>query len=181
MTAVYVGALTIGGAVPGAGVAASAGADGIEAAFPDLAGRLAALQAQLVALATMPPLPSFADMLAQSVALTASIQLALATPGLPPPPSIASSIAALAALVTSLTTMTASLHGKLGIIIDFQTLLAAAGVHVVAYDGAIGSLGTQVQAAVAGPIPSGHANAIALITTDAATWSAMAHVFKVTP
>lgn len=181
MSAVYVGSMTIGAAVPAAGAAATAGADGINAAFPDIAGRLTALAEQIAALATMPPLPSFADMLTQAVALQASIALAIATPGLPPPPSIATAIAALAALVTSLEAMTVALEVKLDAIVTFQGLLTTAGVHVVAFDGPIAQLGTEVSGALASPIPSGNAHALVLATTSGAAWSAMTQVFRVNP
>lgn len=181
MTAVYVGSLTIGAAVPGAATSAQAGFDGIDAAFPDLQARVDALVAEVAALATMPPLPSFADMLARAVELQASITLAMATPGLPPPPSIAGAIAALNALLADLTAMSVDLNAKLDGIVAFQTLLAGAGVHVIATDGALSGIGADIQGCVNTSVGSGHANAIALITTDALTWSKMSAVFKVTP
>jgi hypothetical protein len=181
MTATYVGSLDIGASIPAATAAATAGAGGINAAFPDVAARLAALEAEIVALGVMPSLPSFADMLARANALLASITLAMATPGLPPPPSIASAIAALTALVGDLTTMTATLNTQLSVIVAFQALLAAAGIEVIAYDGAVGSFGSEVSAALLAHIPTGHCNALTLATADGATWTAMSTVFKVTP
>lgn len=181
MTAVYVGALTIGAAVPAAGVAATAGSAGIAAALPDLEGRIAQLQAAVAGLSVPLP-PNLADMAARATFNLGAVQLALATPGLPLSlPDLTAAAVALLALVDALLGTVTDLGVKLALIADFQTLLATAGVHVVAYDGAIGSLGTELQAAVAGPIPSGHANALALVTTSGATWSAMAQVFKVTP
>lgn len=179
MTVAYLGSMNLAAALPAADVAAAAGVDGIGAAFPDLAGRLTALHAQIVALATMPPLPSFDDMFTQANDLVASISLAINTPGLPPPPSIATTIAALQAFVVELEAMVTALHAHMQIIVGFQTLLGTAGVHVLAFDGAIGALGSELQAAIAGPIPSGHANAIALVTTSGATWTAMSQIFKV--
>lgn len=182
MTATYVGSLALSAALPGASAAALAGSTSIASAFPDVAGRLAALQAQVLALATLPPLPSFEDMAARAVELQVSIALAMATPGLPPPPSLATAIAALAALVADLTSLTATLNVSAGLIADFRTALAAAGVHVVAYDGDLSTLGSQLQAAVnAHTAGTGHANALALVTTDADTWGAMQLVFKVSP
>lgn len=180
MTATYVGALSIGTALPGATVAAQAGAEGISAAFPDLQARVDALAAQIAALATMPPLPSFPDMAARAQALLDAITLAMATPGLPPPPSIDGAILALQALLDALSTMAVNLNAQLGAIVSFQALLARAGVHVVAVDALVGNIGADLQSAL-GPVGSGHANALALITTDTLTWSAMAQIFKVTP
>lgn len=181
MTATYVGSLSIGASIPAAATAAAAGAGGINAAFPDVADRLAALQAEIIALGTMSPLPSFADMLSKANALVASITLAIATPGLPPPPTIATAIAALTAQIADLTTMTAALSAQLTVITDFQALLAAAGVEAVAYDGDVSTFGSQVQAALTAHIPSGHINAITLATSSGTTWTAMSNVFKVTP
>lgn len=181
MTATYVGSYTIGGAVPAAEVAATAGVSGINAAIPDIAARLAALQAQIVALGAMPPLPSFADMLARAQATLASMQLAIATPGLPPPPSIATAIAALAALVSSLTATIGSINAQLGAVVGFQTLLARAGVHVVAFESAAGNVGAELQSAINTPIPSGTARGVMLVTTSGTTWGVMQQVFRVTP
>lgn len=181
MTATYVGSLSIGASIPAAALTATAGAGGINAAFPDVADRLAALEAQIIALGTLPPLPSFADMLVRANALVTSITIAIATPGLPPPPSIASSIAALTALVADLTTMTATLNAQLSVIVAFQALLANAGVEVIAFNGDVSLFASQVGAALTAHIPSGHCDAIVLATVNSGTWSAMSTVFKVTP
>jgi hypothetical protein len=181
MTATYVGSLSLDAEIPGASLAAAAGAGGINAAFPDLAARLAALTAQIAALATLPPLPSFPDMLAKAEALVAALTVAIATPGLPPPPSIASSIAALAATVADLTAMTAALNVQLNVITSFQSLLAASGVEVIAFDGDVSAFAAEVSTVLTSHIPSGHCNALVLATVNGATWTAMSTVFKVTP
>lgn len=181
MTATYVGSLDIGASIPAATAAADAGAGGINAAFPDVAARLAALEAEVAALATMPPLPSFADMLSRANALVSAITLAIATPGLPPPPSIATAIAALSAQIADLTTMTAALNVQLTTILSFQSFLAAAGIEVIAFDGDVSTFASDVGAALIAHIPTGHCNALVLATASGATWSAMGNVFKVTP
>ena len=173
--------MTVGAAVPGMVQGTAAGADGINVAIPDIEARLNALTAQLAALASMPPLPSFPDMLARAQSLVAAMQLALATPGLPPPPSIASSIAALMSLITSLQSAMATVNARLDIIVQLQTLQARAGVHVVAFESAAGSVGSELQSAINTPIPSGTARGVALITTSGTTWSVMQQVFKVAP
>lgn len=182
MTTVYVGSLSIGATMPAATAAVTAGADGISAAFPDLAARLAALEDEVARLATLPPLPSFADMLAKAEALVAAITLAMATPGLPSPPSIASAIATLEALLAALTVTVGDLTAKASLIAALRGHLAAAGVHVIAYDGDLSALGADIQSAVTSHVgASGHANALALVTTVGATWTDMSTVFKVTP
>lgn len=181
MTATYVGSLSIGASIPAATAAAAAGAGGIDAAFPDVSARLDALNAQIAALATLPPLPNFAEMLAKANTLVASMTLAIATPGLPPPPSIATSIAALLATVTDLTVMTAQLSVQAGVIAAFQAQLSAAGIIAIAHAGAVGTFGTETQAVLSTHIPTGNINALTLATADPATWAAMSAVFKVTP
>lgn len=180
MSATYLGSLALSAAVPGAAVGLAAGADGINAAFPDITARVAALQAQLTALATMPPMPSFPELRARAANMLAQLDIAIATPGLPPAPSLVSAIAALAALVSDLLAMSADLSVKLGTITALQGQLAAGGVHAIAYSGDAASLGADVQAALPGAV-SGSAHALALVTTNSATWAAMGAVFKVTP
>jgi hypothetical protein len=181
MTATYVGSLSVGASIPAATASAVAGAGGINAAFPDVAARLSALQAQVIALAGMPPLPSFVDMLAKAQALVVSITLAIATPGLPPPPTIATAIAALSATIGDLVTMTAALNAQLTVITTFQAQLAAAGVEVVAFSGTRNNFGTEVQTELNAHLPNTTVNGVALVTADGATWTAMSNVFKVTP
>lgn len=181
MTAVYVGSLSIGAAIPAATASAAAGADGINAAFPDVAARLSALEAQIVALGIMPALPSFADMLSRAEALVTSITLAMVTPGLPPPPTIATAIAALTATVVDLSAMTAALAGQLSVIVGFQSLLTAASIDAIAFDGDVSAFTADVGAVLSAHIPSGHCNALVLATTDSGTWDAMSGVFKVSP
>lgn len=180
MSATYCGLVTLGGALPGASAAVTAGAQGIDAAFPDISDRVAALQTQITALATMPPLPSFGDLLARAVDLSTALTLALATPGLPPPPTLATAIAELSALVASLLAMSADLASKLSLITSTQASLAAAGIHVVAFSGDASALGSEIQGALVGHV-SGTANAVALVTTDSESWSAMGAVLKVSP
>lgn len=181
MTATYVGSLDIGGSIPAATAAATAGVGGINAAFPDVAARLAALEAEVAALATMPPLPSFADMLTRANALVSAITLAIATPGLPPPPSISSAIAALSATIADLTTMTAALSAQLSVITTFQGFLTAAGIEAIAFDGDVSTFAGDVGGALVAHIPTGHCNALTLATANGATWASMSSVFKVTP
>jgi hypothetical protein len=181
MTAVYVGAMTIGAAVPAADAAASGAVVGLNLALPDLEARIAQLQAAVAGLSVPLP-PNLADMAVRATFNLGAVQLALATPGLPLSlPDLTAAAAALLALVGELLGTAASISAQLSLLAGFRALLATAGVHVVAYDGAIGSLGSELQSAVATPIPSGHANALALVTTSGATWSAMSQVFKVSP
>lgn len=181
MTTTYVGSLDLAASIPAATLAATAGAGGINAAFPDVAARLAALEAQIIALGSLPPLPSFADMLTKASALVGALTIAIGTPGLPPPPSIATAIAALAATVADLTAMTAALDAQLTVILTFQGFLTAAGIEVIAFDGDVSVFGSEVGGELVTHIPTGHCNALTLATVNGATWDAMAAVFQVTP
>lgn len=181
MTAWYIGGMSIGAAVPGAAAAASAGADGINTAFPDIEARLTALAQAIAALASMPPLPTFPDMVARAAANLAGLQVAVSTPGLPPPPSLSTAIATLSALVADLNAMLAALNVKLTLITDFQGVLATSGLHVITYDGPRSNVGLDVDAQISAHVGGSgttHTNALVLVTTSGATWTKVGQVFQ---
>lgn len=163
MTVTYVGELSIGAAVPGAVTA-------LNLALPDLQARLASL------VAFLPVNVDFAAQLVLAQQIVTSIQASI-TLGITPP-SIAFQIAAVAALI-------AELEASVSAIADFTDLLAAAGLHVYAYAGDTDQLGTEMDTELAGGVPGGGptdaANALILITTVGATWTAMGGVFQVSP
>lgn len=173
----YIGELSIGQAVPGATLAAAAGVAGINAALPDLLARIAALQA-------FAPQPiSFAAQLSLAQSMVTSVQTSI-TLGIPAP-SIALQLAAVLALVAQLLAALTGIQGQLSIVTGFQTLCAAAGIHAYAYAGTSGAMGADLTAALSMGTPGGSSsdvcNALVLVTTLGATWTAMAQVFKVTP
>jgi hypothetical protein len=177
MTVTYVGSLSIGDLVPGAAAAAVAGAAGINAALPDI-------QARIAALASFSPAPvDFAAQLAlaqQMVAsITASISLGL------PVPSIAAQIAIVAAQIAALEASVLAINANLTIVTDFQDLLTAAGIHVYAFDGQVQDLGNELDTELSGGVPGGSptdaSNALVMVTTVSATWTAISQVFKVAP
>jgi len=178
VTVTYVGNLTIGAALPGADAAAVAGAAGINLALPDILARIAALGA-------FAPLPiDFASQLLQAQQIVANVQLGISM-GLPVP-DISAQIALISALISDLLAQVVSINGQLSIITTFQGLLAAAGLHVYAYAGAVNACGGQVTTALASGLPGGGGataacNGLLLMTEAGATWSAMSSVFKVTP
>lgn len=178
MTLLYVGELTIGEALPGAAAAAAAGISGINGALPDI-------QARLTALAAFSPAPiNFATQLTLAQSIVTSIQAGI-TAGLPVP-DISAQIAAISALIAELLATVTVINGQLDIVLTFQGLLAAAGVHVYAYSGRADQLGPELDTELAGGVPGGGGgseacNALALITTVGATWDAMGEVFQVTP
>jgi hypothetical protein len=175
----YVGSLSIGGAIPGAATAAAAGAAGINLALPDIQARLAALVAF-----TPQQGSSFAAQLALAQQIVAGVQAAIAL-GLSPP-SLSAQIAIVAGLVAALEQAVLAVHAQLDIVLDFQALLAAAGIHVYAFAGQADELGPALTGELAAGFPGGTGgnqatNALVLATTVPATWAAMSAVFKVTP
>jgi hypothetical protein len=166
----YLGEYTIGGALPGAQAAALAGAAGINAALPDILARLTALQA-------FAPMPvSFSAQLSLANQLVMGIGQSIAL-GIPEP-SIAAQIAAVLALVAELIATVAGIHTQLSVVLDFQSLLAAAGVHVFAYAGGAGGLGGELSSALATGLPGGggaaeHVDAFVLMTSIGATADAL--------
>jgi len=178
MTLAYVGELTIGQELPGAASGLEAGANGINAALPDI-------QSRLDALAAFAPAPiDFAQQLILAQSIVTSIESGIAL-GLPAP-DISAQIAAVTALINDLLAAVTAINANLDIIVALQGLFAAAGVHVYAYDGNVNGLGAALTTALSAGVPGGsggtqHCNALALITTIGATWTAMSQVFKVTP
>ncbi len=171
MSVTSVGSLSLAVALPGANAAAIAGAAGINAALPDIASRIAAL-------AAFAPQPiSFLANIVVAQGIITSLQAAIA--GGISPPSISAQIALVAAQLAALELTAVGINASLTIVTDFISALAAAGIDVYAFDGARNVLGSELAAAVGGSAV--HANAIVLVTTNGATWSAMQSVFKTTP
>lgn len=174
MTYYYSGEYTIGGALPGAQAAAVAGSAGINAALPDILARLAALQA-------FAPLPvSFAAQLSLANQLVTGIQTSIAL-GIPEP-SIAAQIAAVAALVAELVASVSAINVQLSIVADFQSLLAAAGLHVYVIENDANAIGADIYDALQLGLPGGGGatevvSAILLVTNVGATWAALQGVF----
>jgi hypothetical protein len=173
----YCGELTISQATPGAATGVAAGVTGINAALPDIAARLAALQA-------FAPAPvSFTAQLALAQATLTGIQAGIAA-GLTPP-DISAQIAAVAALIAELLAAVTSINAQLTVLTDLQSLMAAAGVHVYAFAGQVNAAGGEIATELSGGLPGGGptdaASALLLITTTGATWTAMQSFFKTSP
>lgn len=177
MTLAYLGGLSVGGAAPGAAVAVDAG---IAGAAPGLDS----LTAQLGALTAYVPLPiDFAAQLAVAKDLAAGLKAALDAALVPP--SVDVQAAVIAAQVATLQISVDAINAQLSVLTELSGPLAVAGVHGYAFDGSVSQLGDELDAmlgvGVPGGTPSDHANAVIYVTTSAATWDAMAAVFKVTP
>lgn len=181
MTVATLGTFSIADALPGVGVAVAAGADGLGLALPDVAARITALAASLSALSAMPFPPDFSASLAGAQLTLASVQLAMATPGLLPP-SLDAVLTAVRTQLEAIESMLSALVSKAAIIANFQTLMAGGAVALYSFDGARSSLGAELDSAVSASSPGPGAtpsNALVLYTEDPATWSAMHGVFRV--
>jgi hypothetical protein len=176
VSATYLGELSIGDALPGANGVAVAGATGINSALPDILARIAALQAFV-------PLPtSFVEQLATAESIVASVQAGIEL-GLPVP-SLDAQIAQMAALVASLLAQVEAINAQLTLVASFRALLGEAGIHAIAFAGLVGSFGGDVDGALASVgalVPGESANAVVLLTTSPAAWSALSQIAKVTP
>lgn len=177
MTIAYVGELTLAQSLPGPTTGLAAGVSGINAALPDIAARLAALQA-------FTPQPvNFAAQLALAQLTLSGVQAGIAA-GLVPP-DISAQLAAVAALIADLLAAVTSINAQLTIITNLQGVLATAGLHVYVYSGQTDAAGADITAELAGGLPGGGptdaANALLLITTIGATWTAIQQVFETTP
>lgn len=171
MSLVPLGSVSLAQALPGAQVAAAAGIAGINGALPDILARIAAL------LAFAPAPISFSFNLVEAAKIVASLNLAIAA-GITPP-NIAAQVAQIAALVAALEVTVSAVNANLSIVTGFLGGLAAAGIDAYAWDGPRNGLGPALTSAL-GPSAT-HANALVLVTTNGATWSAMQAVFKTTP
>lgn len=168
MSLVPLGSVSLGVAIPGGAACAIAGELGINLALPDIQARLAAFAS------FSPSLGDFTLDLAVAGQIIASINAALAV-GLTPP-SLGLQLAIIAQLILDLENAVLSINAQLTIVLGFISLLANAGVDLYAWDGANNDLGPAL-AAERGP-GTGHTNALVLVTSNGATWSAMQQVFK---
>lgn len=167
MTVTALGSLTVGAAVPGVGVAVTAGVAGINAVLPDLESRLAML------LALPPTSPSFTAQIETATQIIASAQAAI-TLGLPLP-DISSALAAALAALQALVSM---VQAQLSAIVALQSPLTVAGVGAYVFDGPRDQLGYELGQAI-GP-GNAHANALLLVTLDPVAWAALSAIVRVT-
>lgn len=171
------GELSIGDTIPGAAAVGVAGAAGINAALPNITAQLEALAA------FSPGAVDFVAQLALANSIVASVQAGI-TAGLTPP-SLSVQVALIGAQIAALEAAALSINAQLSIILDFQALLSAAGIFAYAYDGDVADLGdeldAEIGAGVGGGLGTDHSNALVLLTSTGATWTAMGQIFQVTP
>lgn len=163
------GSLTLGAVVPAAAEAAVAIDVTADIAAPDVS-------AQLTALASFTPVAelSLAAQLEIAQAIVANIQQAITLGITPPSLTLQAEIAA--GITADLTAKLGTIEAQVAIAAALQALLATGGVRLLRYSGAQNAFGAELAAAL-GPDPSS-CNALVLLTTSGATWTAMQGVFK---
>jgi hypothetical protein len=165
------GSITVGEVLPGAVSISVAGQLGINSALPDIVARLAALQAW------SPQPVSFAASLALAQATLAGILLAIELDL--PVPDISAQIAIIAALIAALESIVNLVNQQLEFIVAFGAIFAESGVAAYRYDGAPQDLGSEFSTELAGMATPG--NALVLVASTPAAWSAMSALMKVNP
>ncbi len=163
------GTFTLAVVVPAAASAAAAGVAACDIAAPNVS-------AQLSAMASFTPSAglTLAQQLSIAQDIVSNIQDAI-TLGLESP-SLAAQVAAAAAVTAQLTSMLASVEAQLSIVVDIQGLLATGGARLLTYAGQQDDFGAEL-AVELGPATTS-CNALVLLTTSGATWTAMQEVFK---
>lgn len=173
MTATYLGSYTIGASMPGATVAVGAGSSGINAALPTLEDQLAGLMEY------KPTAIVITEQIAQCQALITALQAQL-TLGISPP-SIALQVKNILDLIAALSATIGGINASLNIILAFQGLLVAAGLHLLTFAGDKASFGAELGALVAALPGPAQVQALVLLTSETATWDALGKIMKVGP
>jgi hypothetical protein len=151
----------------------------IGASIPGPAGALAlvvpSLQVQLAGYASFTPVvnpPDFTADAAVGVNISADIALS-AGMGLTPP--------SVSAQVNIMLSVIAALQAQINAILGVTNLFTTAGMFGYAYDGQWSGFAPSLPGSLPGGNPGDHCNAILLVTSVGACWSAMSTVFKVSP
>jgi hypothetical protein len=163
------GSLTLAVIAPGAAVAAAAAVTVSGLAAPEV-------QAQLDALADFSPSAqlSFLDQIAQCEAIITGLQAMIAA-GITPP-SLSAQVTITLNIVASLQVSLAAIQAQLDIAVGIQDLLAEGSVRLFTYSGPQDDFGGELAAELGAPTTS--VNALVLLTSNGASWTAMQGLFK---
>lgn len=170
------GVKTIGAMVPALVTAQGAISAAAAPSMGEIQGKLAGLLSVQTAL-LVPPVPTLT--IAGAASAFASLQATFSVPQ-PTSPQLASAISVVAQLQAQLAAVQAHLTfaAKLG------ELAATGGVAAYAYSGTVDGLGDAISSELgsgAGPgmPPNSVSNALVLVTSSSATWTAMRAVFSI--
>lgn len=163
------GSATLAVTVPGAAGAAAAIGVACGIAAPDVT-------AQLSALASFTPTVSlsFAAQLDIAASIVSNINAAIAA-GITPP-SLDAQIALSVDIIADLQAKLALIEAQAAIGIALGSLLATAGVRTLTYSGPQDDFGAELAAELGAPTTS--CNALVLLTTSGAAWTAMQTLFR---
>jgi hypothetical protein len=125
--------------------------------------------AQLDAMLDFQPVAnlSYSAQLSLLTSMTANVQAAIDA-GLSPP--------SLSAQVTAGATLSATINANLAIVAAIQTALLAGSVRLLTYSGQQDDFGDELDAHLGAPTTS--VNALVLLTSNGASWTAMQELFK---
>lgn len=175
MSVTFIGTKSVGQACLALGLALPA----LAPALADVASRVAGLTATISANAARLAAPPSPTELATSIALAAaSSASAVAALSVALPASLLSANASLAASVATLTSLATLLQGVSD---TFTAAASAGGVHVLGVDSTGGTVGPELAAALAGPVPStARVQGVVLLTESPSTFSALSTVVLTT-
>lgn len=163
------GSLTLAAVVPAAAAAAVAINVSCGIAAPNVSAQLTALLSFSATVSL-----SLAAQLDLVAAITANLQAAI-TLGLTPP-TLSAQLDAAIALKLTLEGFLLSIQAQLAIAVALQALLATGGVRLLKYSGPQNTFDTELGTALGSS--SASCNALVLLTTTSASWTAVQGVFK---
>src|SRR5690606_11162615 len=170
----YLGSKSLGECVPVA-VQAQASLDAqLSAQLPEIQAKLEGFGTVLMSLTVSPPdVQGSIDAALQTVA---SLQASLSVSG----PSVTLQIDTITQAVAELQVQLAQVQAQLALSAQLGASFGASGIHLLAYDGRLGSFGNELQGALS-PVgdSNNRAQALVLVTTSSAAWSAMSTIFGV--
>jgi hypothetical protein len=158
----YIGALSVGNAVPSVAVA-------VEASLPNLQAQVTGLVAAQVDITANPP--TIAGNLAIAQAIVASLQAQILL-GVEVPTATLQ----LAAIASAL----ADIAGQVALLGTFSAALGTVGLHAYHYNGPVNGLGSALATELAGGLPGGSpadaSDALIIATSVPAAWAALSVV-----
>jgi hypothetical protein len=174
VTAYYLGGFTVGECLPIAVQALGAADASIAVVLPNVTAKLAgALEAQ--AQLTINP-PTLAGDLQAVLAFASQLQAAIAL-GLP---SAGVDLAAMAAVIAEIQAELGSIQAQVSLSLALGLILAGAGVHLIAQEGTLGSLGSDIASETGSIGPSTTAShAVCLVATTSEAWAAISAAVRV--
>lgn len=174
---VYLGSMTVAQCVPLAATAQAGMTSGLSIAEPQISAQVDGLL-ELQTRASLQP-PSLVGSITQLGAMVVAFEAALAVGD----PGADFSVSAIGFQLVELQAQLADIQAQLAIAASFSVTLGTPGILAYRYEGDAGSMGSAVQAAVGGGLPTGGGpaqpcNALLLIASDGGAWAAISATFR---